>query len=140
MVVKLYVSQYGRNIDGGYFREGCRGEYFDLRGRKWLEPGEDCIAQSLIILRYTKYYGDQINEDDRGGTCSKYGEIRNTHNILVVKSEGKRPFGRPRRRWEDNIRLDLGGIGWEGVDLMHMDQDRDQWLALVNTVMNLRVL
>jgi hypothetical protein len=55
------------------------------------------------------------------------------------KSEGRRPLGRSRRRWEDNIRMDLTEIGCEGVDWVHLAEDRDQWQALVNTVMNLRV-
>jgi hypothetical protein len=59
--------------------------------------------------------------------------------ILVGKSEGKRPLRRPRRRWENNIRMDLKKIVWEGVDSMHLAQNRDQWQALVNTVMNFRV-
>jgi hypothetical protein len=50
-----------------------------------------------------------------------------------------RPLRRPRRRWEDNIKLDLRGIGWDGMDWIDLAQDRDQWRALVNTVMNLRV-
>jgi hypothetical protein len=58
---------------------------------------------------------------------------------LVGKLEGKRPLGRPRRRWVDNIKIDLGGIGWGGIEWIDVDQDRDQWRALVNTVMNLRV-
>jgi len=57
---------------------------------------------------------------------------------LVRKPEGKRPLGRPRRRWEDNIKMDLREIGWEDVDWIHLAQDRDQWRALVNTKMNLR--
>jgi hypothetical protein len=59
--------------------------------------------------------------------------------ILVGKPEGKRPLGRPRRRWVDSIKMDLGEIGWDGTDLIELAQDRDQWRALVNTVMNLRV-
>jgi hypothetical protein len=55
------------------------------------------------------------------------------------KPEGKRPLVRPRRRWEDNIRMDLREIGWEGVDWMHLAQDRDHCRSLVNTVMNRRV-
>jgi hypothetical protein len=55
------------------------------------------------------------------------------------KPEGKRPLGRSRRRWVDNIKMDLREIGWDGVDWMDMTQDRDQWRALVNTVLNLRV-
>jgi hypothetical protein len=65
--------------------------------------------------------------------------MRNAYNILVGKPEGKRPLGRPRSRREDNIRSDLRETGWEIVDWMRVDQDRDQRRALVNTVMNLRV-
>jgi hypothetical protein len=57
----------------------------------------------------------------------------------VRKPEGKRPLGRPRLRWVDNIRVDLGEIGWDGVDWNDMAQDRYQWKALLNTVMNLWV-
>jgi hypothetical protein len=67
------------------------------------------------------------------------GEKRNAYRILVGKPEGKRPLGRPRRRWEDNIRMDLREMGWGGMDWIDLAQDRDQWRALVNTVMNLRV-
>jgi hypothetical protein len=67
------------------------------------------------------------------------GETRNAYRILVGKPEGKRPLGRPRRRWEDNIKMDLGEIGWDGRDWIELAQDRDQWRALVNTVMKLRV-
>jgi hypothetical protein len=61
------------------------------------------------------------------------------YRILVGKPEGKRPLGRQRRRWVDNIRMDLREIGWDGVDWMDIAQDRGQWRALVNTVLNLRV-
>jgi hypothetical protein len=57
----------------------------------------------------------------------------------VGKLEGKRPLGRPRRRWEDNIKMDLRETGWRGMDWIDLAQDRDQWRALVNTVMNVRV-
>jgi hypothetical protein len=59
---------------------------------------------------------------------------------LVGKPEGKRPLGRPRRRWEDWMRMDLGEIEWGCVEWIHLAQDRDQWWAVVNTVMNLQVL
>ena len=60
------------------------------------------------------------------------------HRVLVGKPEGKRPLGRPRRRWEDNIKMDLREVG-RVRDWMELAQDRDRWWALVNTVMNLRV-
>jgi hypothetical protein len=60
-------------------------------------------------------------------------------SILIEKLEGKRPLGRPRRRWEDNIRMDLREIVLGDVDWMHLAQDRNQWRGLVNTVMNLRL-
>jgi hypothetical protein len=67
------------------------------------------------------------------------GEARNAYRRLVGKPGGKRPLGRPRRRWVDNIKMDLGEIGWDGRDWIDLAQDRNQWRALVNTVMNLRV-
>jgi hypothetical protein len=73
------------------------------------------------------------------GHVACMGEKRNACRILVGKLEGKRPLGRPRRRWEDNIRMDLREIGWGGMDWIHLAQDRDQCRALVNTVMNLQV-
>jgi hypothetical protein len=60
-------------------------------------------------------------------------------NLLVGKPEGKRPLGRPRRRWVDNIRMDLGKVGWGNVDWIGLAQDRNRWGALVNSVLNLRV-
>jgi hypothetical protein len=67
------------------------------------------------------------------------GETRNAYRILVGKPEGKRPLGRPRRRWVDNIKMDLTEIGWDGRDWIELAQDRNQWRALVNTVMNPRI-
>jgi hypothetical protein len=63
------------------------------------------------------------------------GEKRNAYRILVGKPEGKRPLGRPRRRWEDNIKMDLREIGWGGMDWIELAEDMDQWRAVVNTVM-----
>jgi hypothetical protein len=67
------------------------------------------------------------------------GETRNTYGILVGKPEGKRPLGIPRRRWVDNIKMDLREKGWDGMGWIELAEDRDQWTALVNTVVNLRV-
>jgi hypothetical protein len=71
--------------------------------------------------------------------CSTNVETRNAYRILVGKPEGKRPLGRPRRREVDNINTDLREIGWDGMDWIDLDHDMDQWRALVNTVMNIRV-
>jgi hypothetical protein len=66
-------------------------------------------------------------------------EQRDAYRFLVGKSEEKKPLGRPRHRWVDNIRIDLLEIRWGGVDWIGLAQDRDKWRALVNAVMNLRV-
>jgi hypothetical protein len=67
------------------------------------------------------------------------GEKRNAYRLLVGKPEGRKPLGRPRRSWVDNIKMDLLEIGWGGVDWIGLSQDRDKWRALVSAVMNLRV-
>jgi hypothetical protein len=72
------------------------------------------------------------------------GETRNAYRVLVGKPEGRRPLGRPRHRWVYNIKIDFREIGWDGMvwygmDWIDLAQEMDQWRALVNTVMNLRV-
>jgi hypothetical protein len=67
------------------------------------------------------------------------GEKRNAYRLLLGKPEGKRPLGRPRRRWVYNIRTGLGEVGWGDVDWIGLAQDRNRWRALVNSVLNLRV-
>jgi hypothetical protein len=67
------------------------------------------------------------------------GEGRVAYRILVGRPEGRSPLGRPRRRWEDNIKMDLQEVGWEGMDWIDMAQYRDRWRSLVNAVMNRRV-
>jgi hypothetical protein len=74
-----------------------------------------------------------------GGACGTHGEERKMYKVLVVKPEGKRPLGRPRRRWEDGIRMDLREIGLGCVDWIRLALDRDRWRAVVSAVMNLRV-
>jgi hypothetical protein len=74
------------------------------------------------------------------GHVARMGEEGNVYRVWMGKPEGKRPLGRPRRRWEDGIRMNLREIGWGSVDWIQLAQDRDRWRALVNTVMNLRVL
>jgi hypothetical protein len=81
----------------------------------------------------------EIKEDEMDRACSTNGVNRNAYRILVGKPEGKRPLGRPRSRTADNIKIDHKEIGWGGMDWIDLTQDRDQWRALVNKVMNLRV-
>jgi len=73
------------------------------------------------------------------GHVACMGEGRGVYRVLVGKPEGRRPLGRPRRRWKDNIRMDLLEVGCGCVDWMELAQDRDRWGALVSAVMNLRV-
>ena len=70
---------------------------------------------------------------------ARMGERRSVHRVLVGKPEGKRPLGRPRRRWEDNIKMDLQEVGGGCGDYMDLAQDRERWRALASTVRNLRV-
>jgi hypothetical protein len=73
------------------------------------------------------------------GHVARMGKKRNAYRLLVGKQEGKIPLGRLRRKWVDNIRMDLGEVGWGDVDWIGLAQDRDRWRALVSSVLNLRV-
>jgi hypothetical protein len=75
-----------------------------------------------------------------GGACNTNEGKKNECRLLVGKPKGRRPLERARRRWVDNIKMDLLDIGWGGVDWIGLAQDRDKWRALMNAVMNLRVL
>ena len=72
------------------------------------------------------------------GHVARMGCRRSVFRVLVGKPEGKRPVGRPRRRWEDNIKMDLQEVGYGGMDWIELAQETDRWRALVNAVMNLR--
>jgi hypothetical protein len=80
-----------------------------------------------------------VKEDEMDRACSTKGAKRNAYRIVLGRPEGKRPPGRPRRRWVANIKMDLGEIDWGGTDWIDLAQDREQWRALVNAVMNIRV-
>jgi hypothetical protein len=73
------------------------------------------------------------------GHVARFGKKRNAYRLLVGKPERNRPLGRPRCRWVDNIRMDLGRVGWGNVDWIGLAKDRNRWRALVNSVLNLRV-
>jgi hypothetical protein len=73
------------------------------------------------------------------GHVARMGEKRNIYRLLVGKPEGRKPLGRPRRRWVDNIRMDLVEVAWGDVGWIGLAQDRDRWRALVNSVLNLWV-
>jgi hypothetical protein len=72
------------------------------------------------------------------GHVARMGERRGTYKVLVGKPEGRRPLGRPRRRWEDNIKMDLREVGCSGIDWIYIAQDTDWWRAFVNAAMNIR--
>jgi len=80
-----------------------------------------------------------MKKNEMGGASSAYGGGERCVQGFGGKPVGRRPLGRPRRRWEDNIRMDLREVGCGGVDWMELAQDRDRWRALVSAVMNLRV-
>jgi glucose dehydrogenase len=82
---------------------------------------------------------DQVKEDEMSRECNINVEKKNAYRILVGKPEGKRPLGRQRHRWMSNNKMDFREIGWGDMDWIDLAQDRDQWKAIVNTVMNLQV-
>jgi len=83
--------------------------------------------------------GDKIEKNGWAGHVARMGEERGVYRFLLGKAEGRRPLGRPRRRWVDNIRMDLQEVGCGYMDWIGLAQDRDRWRTLVSAVMNLRV-
>jgi hypothetical protein len=84
--------------------------------------------------------GNKIKNNEMGGPCSTYGERKVLYRVLMGKPEGKRPFGKPRPRWEDNIKMDLHEVGRGGMGWIDLAEDRVRWRTLVNAVMKLWVL
>jgi hypothetical protein len=111
-------------------RDEVTGEWRKLHNEELhnLYPSPDIIRQ--VKSRRMRWVGH----------IARMGEERKVYKVLVGKSGGKRPLGRPRRRWEDGIRIDLGRLAWGGVDCIRLAQDRDRWWAVVSAVMNPRVL
>ena len=83
--------------------------------------------------------GDKIEKNEMGWACGAYGLGEGMYRVLEGKPEGRKPVGRPRRRWVDNIRMDLQEVGCGYMDWIGLVQDRDRWWTLVGAVMNLRV-
>ena len=112
-------------------RDGVTGEWRKLHNEELND-----LYSSPNIVRVIKSRGMRWT-----GHVARMEEGRGVYNVLVGKPEGKRPLGRPRRRWEDNIKMDLQEVGRGCGDWMGLaqDRDRDRWRALVSTVMNLRV-
>jgi hypothetical protein len=82
--------------------------------------------------------GDQLKKKQMDGACSVYGrQERYIQDFGVETYERERPLGRPRRIWQDNIKMDLQAVGWGNLDWIDLPEDRDRWRALVNAVMNL---
>jgi hypothetical protein len=97
------------------------------------------LRSFTICTPHPLFEGDKIEKNEMGGVCSLDGVRKGVCRVLVGNPEGKRPLGRPRCRWGDNIKMDLQEVRYGGMDWTGLDQDRNMWRALVNAVMNLRV-
>jgi hypothetical protein len=99
------------------FENGVLRRIFEPKRDEVTGGGENYTARGLLICNPHKILvGDKIEKKEKDGACSTYGESRGAYGVLVGKPEGKRPLGRPRRHWENNVKVDLLEIGWEGMD------------------------
>jgi hypothetical protein len=110
-------------------RDVIRGEWRKLRNEELNDLYSPPNIIRVIKSRRKKWAVHVARMGERRGAC----------RVLAGKPEGKRTFGRPRRRWEDNIKMDLQDVGCGGMDWIELAQDRERWRALVNTVKNIRV-
>ena len=122
------VGQHMPPLDSGVTR-GLRSELF--------HEAVDCVSDLYSLPNIVRVVKSRRMR--WAGHVARMVEDRGVHRVLVGKPEGKRPLGRPRRRWEDNIKMDLEEVGGGRGDWMELAQDRDGWLALVGTVRNFRV-
>jgi hypothetical protein len=97
------------------------------------------VFENRVLRRIFGPKRDELRRMRWEGHVARMGEKRNVNRLLVGKPEGKRPLGRPKRRWVDNIKMDLGEVGWGDVGWSCLAKDRNRWSALVNSVLNLRV-
>ena len=93
----------------------------------------------MICTPHPIFAGDKIEKNEMGWACGAYGWGEGLYRVLAGKPEGKRPLGRPRHIWVDNIKMDLQEVWCGYMDLIGLAQDRDRWRTLVSAVMNLRV-
>jgi hypothetical protein len=126
--LRVFESKVLRRIFGPKRGEETRGQ------RKLHNEDHHDLYSSLSIIRIIKSRRMRL-----AGQVARMREKRNAYMLLVGKPEGKKPLGRPRHRWVDNIKIDLLDIGWGDMDCIGLAQDMDKWRALVNAVMNLRV-
>ena len=122
--VDLYIGIFKKNVSNGTCGYVCMYEYVNAVGNI------DMVQLHLWYDFYITVFKNQI----------LYGlSVRGVHKVLVGKPEGQRPLGRPRRRWEDNIKMGLREVGGGCGDWMELAEDRDRWRALVSTAMNFGV-
>jgi hypothetical protein len=154
--IKIY-----RNIILPVVLYGCETWSLTLREERRLRVFENRVLRRVFVGKRDKLTGEskKIHNEELNdlksspnifrviksrrkmlaGRVARMGESRGVYMILVGKSEGKRPLGRPRRRWEDNVKMYLQKVRHEGIDWTDLAEDRDRWRALVNAVTNLRV-
>jgi hypothetical protein len=126
--LRMFENRVLRRICGPK-RDEVTGEWRKLHNEELCDLYSSQIIIRIIKSRMMRW----------AGHVARMGEKRNAYRLLVGKPEGKRPLGRPRRMWVDNIRMDLGEVGWGYVHWIGLAQDRSRWRALVNAVLNLRV-
>jgi hypothetical protein len=124
----VFENRVLRRIFGSK-RDEVTGEWRKLRNEELRD-----LYSSPSIIRIIKFRRMRWS-----GHVARMEEKSNAYRLLVGKPEGKRPLGRPRCRWVDNISMDLGKVGWGDVDWIGLAKDRNRWRALVNSVLNLRV-
>jgi hypothetical protein len=126
--LRVFLNRVVRRIFGSK-RDEVTGGWTKLRNEELHKLNSSLSIIIMIKARRMRW----------AGYVARMMAKRRAYMLLVGKPEEKRPLRRPRRRWVDNIRIDLREIGWDGMDWIDLSEDRDQWRALVNTVMNLRV-
>jgi len=137
----LPVVLYGCETWMLTLREECRLRVFENRVlRNKFGPKRDEVTGEWRKLYNTQYFSGIKSRRARwAGHVAHMGERRGVQRVLVGKHKGKKPPGRPKHRWENNIKMDLHEVGCDGTDRIDVTQDREKWWALANAVMNLPV-